>query len=325
MPDLIADYSYISALAHCGRFAYYRHERGLTNGDQSVYLVAGSALHAGIDHLYTQNWDIEGALDALRASWGDYVTPATIRANWLTLGHCEIILQNYAEDRFGEDIVPIRLRMEDINHDAVVEPAFQVDPDGFVSLVETPLSVHWPDAGGATIPYAGKIDLPSIVAGTSAIVDHKTSSQWITEKWAEQYAMSHQFRGYKAILEILTGQKFDRVYINGIYTGKEAADDPSKWKKRTSVRSALFGPYIYSKQHLEETREWVENWLKTAEFYRELNWWPQNDRVCFKFGRPCEYYDLCKRAPHIRESAIKQEYKIRQLTGILASGADSND
>jgi hypothetical protein len=138
-------------------------------------------------------------------------------------------------------------------------------------------------------------------------------------------------RGYVAILRDLTGLPFDRVYINGLYTGKEAADEPSKWDKRSTSRSRLFGPFIYSKQHLEETKGWAKGWLRLAAQMRseaeEVGEaaWPQNDKSCFKYGDECPYYALCRRSPHVREAVISQQYTTRTLTGILASGADSDD
>lgn len=329
---LVADYSYISSVAHCARYAYYKYERGLTSSDdESVYLVAGNALHAAIDTLYSNGWQVEGAITALRESWGDYVTPSTIRANWLTRGHCEIIVRNYADDRIADrSFTPIRLHVDDLNASAIAEYAFATDNDGYIRLIESPLAVNW-----SGLRYAGKIDWLGYVNGEPTLIDRKSSGQWLTETWAQSYATSHQFRGYKAIIELLTGIEISKVYVDGIYTGKEAADPIEHWRggvspldgkkktARTSVRSGLFGPYTYSPQLVDETREWAETWLAAADFFRERNHWPQNDRNCFKWGRECEYLSLCKRSPHMREAIIQQKFHARELTGILASGADS--
>lgn len=319
---MIPDYSALSLLAECPRKYELKIVRGLTPfTDESPYLRAGSAIHAGIDALYTLGWDPDVAADAVRAVWGDYVTPPTHRAAHLTAGFCEIVVRNYADDRNQDAITPLRLRLTDLLIDHLGPAhAVEADDEGFVRMVETALSVTWPN--GAI--YGGKIDLPCTVGGAHAIIDHKTSSRWITENWAHSYAYSHQLRNYVAMMRLLTGLPFDRAYVNGIYTGREAADDLGKWKSRTSSRSALFGPYIYTPQMLQESQEWASTWLKTADFYTEHGVWPQNDRSCMKYGSPCEFYEICRRSPHVRDAIIRGEYTQRTLTGVLASGADSD-
>lgn len=329
--ERIADYSYCSDVASCERYAYYKYERSLVSGEQSLALTMGKALHIAIDHLYTHAWDVEGAISAALVSWGDFALPVTHRLGYATKGHLETIIRNYSEDRDPAQVTPIRLRPEDLHADARTLAAFEVDDEGFIRLAESPLTIDWDG-----VPYGGMIDLPNRMGSDYTLWDNKSSRNWISEHWAQKYAYSHQFRGYLGILRHLTGMPFDRVYVNGIYTGKEASDDSSKWGKRTTRRSQLFGPYIYSPSHIAETREWARGWLARAAENRERaarieaaggsgeNAWLQNDTACFKFGEPCTYYDICKRSPHLREAVIKQLYTIRDFRGALASGADSD-
>lgn len=319
---LVADYSFISQVAECPRKAYYAYERGLQSDEKSIALHLGSVLHIGVDWLHTHDWDIDGALTACADAWGDFTLPPTHKHAYATLGHVEVILRNYIDDRRGvDDVAPVRLAPSSINSDLLPEGFDLItDADGFIRLVETPLGIKW-----GTISYAGKIDFPNMTGGSYALWDHKTTRTWLSEYWAQKYANSHQMRGYIAILRALTGLPFDRVYINGIYTGKEAADDDSKWAKRTTGRSRLFGPFVYSEQMLDETREWATYWLGLAEQFRADAYWPQNDKSCWKYGDACQFYDLCARSPHIRESIVQAKYTVRTLTGVLASGADSDD
>lgn len=323
---LIADYSYVSAVANCPRYGYYAFERGLTSPYPSLALHLGSAIHIGLDWLYTHDWDIEGAIAAALTAWGDFSVPETNKHSYATHGHLECILRNYADDRRFDPVAPIRLRPEDLNQDRLADASFSVDAEGFVKLIESPLSVRFGD-----LIYGGKIDLPNMTSGEYSLWDNKSSRSWISEHWAQKYAYSHQMRGYLMLLRELTSLPFDRIYINGIYTGKEASDEDTKWTKRTTKRSGLFGPFIYSDQHLAETRSWARRWLKLVDIFRAdalldgEDAWPQNDKSCFQYGEPCTYYALCKTSPHIRESIIKSSYVKRSFTGVLASGADSED
>lgn len=316
---MIPDYSYISTISQCGRLAYYKYELGLTaHADQSPYLLMGKALHAGLDWLYTHDWDVEGACAVAAEKWGNYRIPETHKAKHLTAGHAQIILRNYAEDRAGDAIRPIRFRPDQLNIDT---DSLHLYEDGTVRLVETPLSIALTSAE----QYGGLIDLPAEVNGIPAVIDHKSTGAWVGDAWARKYAMSHQLRGYVLIMRELTGLKINRAYVNGIYTGKEAADDLSAWKKRSSARSRLFGPFLYSEQHLEETRQWAMNWLRVRELYRTEGFWPQNDRACVSFAGGCEFYDVCRTSPHVRAAILKRDFTRRELTGVLASGADSDD
>lgn len=323
----VADYSYLSAIANCGRYAYYAFERGLVPRDTapSVALHLGRAIHVAIDWLYTNDWDVDGAVAAALDTWGDFALPPTHKHAYATRGHLEVIVRNYADDRKDDAIRPMRLHINDINIERLGIDLSQED-GGYIRLIETPLVVKMED-----LTYAGKIDLPAYAGDELAIIDTKTSRQWLSEHWAQRYARSHQLRGYVLMMRELTGLDFHRAYINAIYTGKEAADEDSKWAKRSTKRNAIFGPFVYSKQMLEETKQWARQWLKMRDIYREQataigeTAWPQNDRACFMYGEPCVFYDICKQSPHIREAIIRTNYERRELTGVLASGADSED
>jgi hypothetical protein len=323
--DGIADYSYVSAVANCPRYAYYAFELGLQWQGTSLALHLGSTLHAALEVLALTDWDVEAAITAARDRWGDFELPATHKHAYCTFGHVECIIRNYADDRAQDRLQVARLSPLQLRADRLGDLEFEVDQFGFVKLAESPISAKF-----GSMVYGGKIDYAGTADGEYAIIDNKSTRQWISEHWVQRYAFSHQFRGYLAIMRELTDLPFDRVYINGIYTGKEAADPDHKWANRTTRRSKLFGPFIYSTQHLEETKAWAKRWLQFRDWARAdtptlgADAWPQNDKACFQYGDPCDYFELCKRSPHIREASIKALYQIRSFNGVLASGADSN-
>ena len=83
----------------------------------------------------------------------------------------------------------------------------------------------------------------------------------------------------------------------------------------------MFGPYLYSVPMLEETKNWVREHLAFIDLYRTMKAWPQNDKAC----QFCEFKSICHTTPPLREGKIRQEFVTRELTGVLASGADSDD
>ena len=297
---LVPDYSYISTFARCPRRGYYAHVLGLEPPEPNIPALAGTAMHAALHVLYTQAWDYDAAREALAASWGD-LKPSG-RYEWLTLGHLEIVLRNYMEDRRPDEV------------GQVVEIGTTLDENAVV--------FDWKNAKGESIRLGGKIDLPRLIANQRYVIDHKTTTSWLNEWWLkERYPLLHQARIYVAALQALTGERYEGAYINGIYIGQFAADEPAAWAKRKSVRSKLFGPFMFSQSQLEETWEWAKTWLDTIRFWQEADRWPQNEGACSDFGG-CSYLELCQAHPVVRPSLISRKYVRRAPTGVLASGAD---
>lgn len=325
---LYADHSYISTAADCARKAYWSYELGIEPRQQSVSRHLGKVIHAGVHHLHMTDFDLDGAIEVVREAYGSFVCPP---GDHRTLGFAEIVLRNYHEDRQGDAILPLKLKLTDLLHENIEAFDPHVDKDGVVHFAETPLAA-WLDDETC---YAGLIDLPATIHGPTYIVDHKTTSWWASEKSAREYADSFQLKGYAALLEAVTGIRPAGYYVNFIYTGKEAADDKEKWKKRSSVRSGLFGPYTVKPHEGEALKEWIAGWLQTIEYYRQQQEkmqrdghrperaWPMNTGACNKYGG-CAFKELCHSSPVMRDGLIRMKYREKDLTGILASGADSD-
>ena len=221
------DYSAISTFAECARRGYYSVVRNLRPRDPAVPLHAGSALHAALYELHAHGWDVERAKEALARAWGDFRVPATSKWSFMSLGHLEIVIENYAEDWRKLQPAPLRLRLDDLKLDRVAHHEFKVDEEGFVSFAEMPLVV---DLDG--LPYGGKIDLPT-QDSMIWIEDFKCTSQWLTEWWASRYGKSAQLKNYVNMVREVTGLNVAGARVRGVYMGKEAGDDIDKWKKRT--------------------------------------------------------------------------------------------
>ena len=102
----------------------------------------------------------------------------------------------------------------------------------------------------------------------------------------------------------------DETAASVVRDGRQALS--SVIKTQIDVHRAFGGvvPEIAAREH-----------LKLIEFYREHEVFPQNDKAC----QFCEFKSICHTTPPLREGKIRQEFVTRELTGVLASGADSDD
>lgn len=322
----VHDYSATAMLAECARRYFYAVVQGLVPNHQSIALHTGRVLHAGLHEFYATG-DVEEAVRVIHEEWGSVRAPA--ERSYLSAGHCEIIIRNYVEDRTRSVFEPLRIHKDEIDLTHVVSFTPSVDDEGYVVFAETPIAVTLP----SSLQYAGLLDLPATVHGDIYIVDHKTTGRWLTENWAQKYARSYQLKGYVTILERILGKRVAGIFVNGIYTGKQAADPKAAWSKRTSYRNRLFGPYVFSPAELEDHENWALAWAATRQRYlvdQKITEsagkdpalaWPQNDRAC-DF---CEFAPVCHGSPAARPSILASRYHKRDITGVLASGADSDD
>lgn len=276
-------YSSLSTLAKCARKYYYGYELGLESRDPAVPLRLGNAVHVGLHILHTGG-DIDTAVGKAVEEWGDFRVPPASKHAFVTPGFIEAVLRNYAEDR-AEFIAGTQA----------------MDFGGFVAEAKAEAEI----AQGVVVK--GLLDLPTRIGDNYVLIDHKTTGDWLSSYWAEQFEFSHQLRIYIAMLRVLTGLPFDRAYINGIYVGEKADE---AWGKKKSPRSALYGPYLFSEAHLQETEEWIRATQALTKYYQTLNVWPQNDttRGC----QGCEFRQVCRATPTIRSGLLLRDYKEKE-------------
>lgn len=314
-----ADYSFVRTWSECAFKGYLQYRRNLRPRDDAPYLRAGTALHRGFYDLHFNGWNLDSANAKMAEAWGGYKVAQASDWSHFTEGHLSLILDNYKRDWAGSSLAPLKLRMDDLNLSKLAHHELKIDAEGYVTFAETPLAVDMGD-----YVHAGLVDYPTVTGGTRNIMDWKTTSGNVTEYWAQKHAYSHQMRGYTLMMQEITGLDFAGAFIMGVHVGKMAGDDDDKWKRRTGSRSKLFGPFVYSKQQLEETKEWMRSWLKMIDYFDENEFYPAvglGSELC----KRCDFLPVCKTTPPLREGRIRQDFITRELTGVLASGADSDD
>ena len=298
------DYSALSLGADCWRKYKYRYVDRLEPKDavDPPYLHAGSVGHKVFHFWYTEEWNLEAGIELAREEWGDYKPKG--KHSYLTLGHFELVLEEYFEDRSKN---PTALEAEgDIGSRLGAEEAVE-----FV----------WPHSKtGEELKLGGIPDLPTAFASQNYIVDNKFTTGWLNQQWASNFQLGHQFRIYCAMLKHTTGVEYDGAYVNGIYMGEPPK---SGWKKVKSVQNKLLGPFRYTQEHLDETWEWVKAHQTHRELCEASGTWPQNEKSCGYYGG-CDYLDLCERSPKVRPAIKQMLYRIKEEPdGSLVSGADA--
>lgn len=305
MQQLVSDYSALSTQAECARKYHWQYRERLRSRQPNVPMHAGNVMHDGLNYIYTEDWNYYEAADLLSHSWAGFRTPPTSKHGYLTLGHLQVVLQNYMDDREAQ-------------------PTALEESGAATQLAEEALVFDWVNSDGEVQRIGGKPDLPRELNGRRYIIDHKCSTMWVNSYWALKFKLGFQFRIYCAALRELTGVRYDGAYVNGIYIGKYAADPPEKWQNRQSAPAVLFGPFHYSDEELDEAWQWASTLLDAREVYEARGFWPPNEQACGNYGG-CQYIDLCSRPPKIRAALAEAMYERWTPTGTLESGADGNE
>jgi hypothetical protein len=251
----IYDNSMLSACITCPRLLYYRHQRGLVpkNQQPSTPLQFGLAVHASLETYYGGSTEHE-ALKVFVEIFKPFEEMATISPKTgKELGATYTVL-------YGCSILSEYFRK------------YKSDAREIIML-ETPVAEEISDG----VFLAGRID--KVVKGRSGVVfvDYKTS------KYIDGFQLNPnpQFMTYKFLTEKLTGEKVSgELDLIGVSKTK----DVSLLLRRE--------PFNYTKYQMDEWRKSVIGNVKTLEFYKANNFFPQTWR-CKPFYRDCAFLPLC--------------------------------
>ncbi len=212
---------------------------------------------------------------------------------FLTVGHLETVLKNYAdhwEDR---------------------------DPFAVVEMIEEPVVAELDGMLVGGIP-----DLVVEEDGELIVLDHKTTTSNLGAHLYNRVKFSKQFPIYCLLLSKKMGQPVRRGICNAIYTGKYAANPNSKAQKFDRYS------FEYSKEELEETVAWLNMVRRMIiEHKRTQRYetrvpeaaWPQHGGSHCGW---CPFRILCQLPPPLRPPMMERSFVVREPTGVLLSGAD---
>ena len=259
MTDHCYDSTQLNDFRRCPEYYNNRHVKGLVLDGGSKHsdpLAAGSAIHRGIEAWFS-NGDSKKAIKAVKMAWGEDDLFLPEKAKY-TQGFLAAVMAGYAD-------------------------AWPRENDSFKVLANE----QWLQSGN----YGGIIDRLVEFEDGVYVMDTKTTSGWVNERYIESFQLSSQFRGYVWLAK-QAGYDCQGAYLDAIHLDTRY----HKVKSSDFVREKI----LYSD---EQISDWLLDCRRTTSEIRGLTEqvhypslsrkWPQNDQRCFDWHRPCPYWRLC--------------------------------
>ena len=245
----------------CPEFYNNRHVKGLVLDGGSKHsdpLGAGDAIHKGVKAWFSTGLDNPtAAINIVKAAWGEDDLFLPEKAKY-TQGFLTAVMAGYAE-------------------------AWPREKDSFEVLANE----QWMQNGN----YGGIIDRLVEFEDGVYVMDTKTTSGWVNEKYIESFQLSSQFRGYVWLAK-QAGYDCQGAYLDAIHLDTRY----HKVKASDFVREKI----LFSD---EQICRWEEDSKVTRDAIKELKQysrivgdavlWPQNDQRCFDWNKRCPYWKLC--------------------------------
>lgn len=284
-------YSSLSTLAACQEKFRLAYIERLESPTVNLPMLAGSAIDAALNYLYVTEWDEAGALDALRASWGETRPPIGSKHPWLTLPFLEERIRLYMREREESPT---------ILEEGEIVAAFSGDLHRF----------DWIGPEGGVVTVRGIPDFVVRAEGKIWVCDLKATTQWVNDYWFLQFKVGNQLRMYAAMYQNLEGEEVAGGLINAVYMGEKALDDAAAWKRRASAPSQL-KRIDFTQEQIDETWKWVRG-LEAVEAACEASGiWPRNEKACGMYSG-CEFLQLCTAPSEGMRKALMQTRYVRR-------------
>jgi hypothetical protein len=279
----IPDFSYLNPFLQCQRQWYHKFVEGLEPRESNILLHAGSVGHLALAEWYASGKDLE---TMLRVLIDNYSAKPTGRFEYLTLGHMEVILRNYHDRWLERDFFEI------ISH---IEEPITATIDGFT--------------------FGGIPDMIIEEDSEPAVMDHKFTTGYLGGSLFTRMKFTKQMPLYCILATKKLGRPVRRAVVDAIHMGPKASDPGSKVNRFERYE---FGPYTDAE--LTEALEWVKVISKRLYFFDDPLSYPQHGGTHCQW---CDYKELCEVAPFLRQTIKESNFKKREITGRLLSGADS--
>lgn len=308
----IYDSTALQKLADCPRYFQVREILGLEPaGPPSAKMVAGIAVHEGLEYFYSLPQEArtqaaqQHAVEIMQTTFDSFGIDRAVMdqsATHLTVGHLTQVMENYFHYWTHEalDIYePIQLTLDDLDLSSVLAAKFKLNDEGYLILGESNIVMEFQPERGPFYAFAGKPDLPvRDQLGQIYVMDHKTTSSYLSDWWAKQFEVSNKMRIYMAMVRSLLGETPMGAIINGIYVGKYATNPDSKATKFTRF------PFDFSPGHIDEAIENWHTWIRLASFLEGHDYYPQG---CGYGG--CSMPGVCRREPVTRAEVLATDYQ----------------
>jgi hypothetical protein len=279
----------------CPRLYYYIMIEGWSPKDESIHLRFGIEYHKALEEY--DGLRISGSKheDAVRetvrrllcriSTWNPDVT--TRAGNYKNPGTLLQLVLDYI-DKYKDD--PARTIVRE-DGSAATEVSFRFELDWGPSCIDVSKS----SSIGQPYILCGHLDRVVEFNNQTMVMDRKTTITTPGSYYMDQWSPNNQMSLYTLAGQVVLGALIKGVIIDA---AQVLLDKPNNYVRGFTFRTP------------SQTEEWVHDLrihLHMAEQYATIDYWPQNDTACDKFGG-CKFRGVCSRDPSVRPQFLKADF-----------------
>jgi hypothetical protein len=307
--QLYWDSTSLGALKRCPRYYQLANVEGWTRKGEGgrVDLDFGIWLHAGRERYYharasgsTHETGVDAALQYVLTVTYDPVTGRPWQGdsykNRFTLART---LLDYLDKWEHDPLVTVILD----NKKPAVEMTFKF-PLGQFARHDTEYRTVEPEE----FFLCGHLDRVVEFQGKTYISDLKSTRHDLGDRYWKQFLLSNQFNIYTIAGNVVLKSKVAGLIVDACQV---LVTEPARFGRRIIEKTEA---------QLDEFMRSLRVLLDQAQSYAKANFWPQNEQACFQYGRPCEFLEICARAPSVRTQWLKADFTTRVWNPLIERG-----
>lgn len=164
-------------------------------------------------------------------------------------------------------------------------------PDGTPAVeLSVRLPTPWKSPYGDDYILTGHFDYIGVFGDEAWIVDNKTTTKTLSDKFWQGYSPHYQLDTY----DLFGSLMFPDLDLQGVLI--DAA-------QVTKTGDPKFARHTFRKTEEQREEHWrnIEFWIRQAEQFALAGYWPMNKRSCFL----CPFASICNKDPEFREGYLK--------------------
>jgi hypothetical protein len=290
--------SSLQLLSECPRKFQYQYVEGWTTAGENLDFIFGTKLHRCLEWYWRRILQWGYSLDeALLETTGVAMAlglelPQPTRPN--QVGKTRMGLVNaliWYIDYWSRQDDPLEIC--EFNSEPAIEMYFRiilptVNPDGKPYMVQ------------------GYVDQMRNWSYGVTAWDYKSTSKQPSEYYLNQFDLSLQCAIYTIGMQVLTNESITTFMADVIGVDTRVRGLPYEMPVAFMERK----PVTLTPEELDEHLMDIQVLIKNQERYAEQNYWPKNTKAC----RFCDFRDICKKSPQLREPFLKTEFNKERRT-----------
>ena len=284
------DSTSLGALKRCPRYYYYNIIMGYVHRGENAHLTFGSAYNNslvyyqirranGIDY---ENAVVDAVRYALSSTWNEKLGRPWTSDEPTKTRETLVRTVIWYLDQFKDDVLETVIMADGR---PAVELPFRID-----------IGMH-SEITGEDYSLCGYLDQK--VEGNLGrwIKDWKTTKYALDDKYFQRYTPDNQVSQYAFAGQIMDSKPVSGVVIDAAQLGVTF----SRFQRATIGRTT------------SQLEEWITDskfYIRQNEEFVALNYWPQNDTSCEKYGG-CPYREICATTPKLRQTKLDAMFQTR--------------